>query len=125
MEKIKSYRDLNIWKLGIEIVEEIYKITNNFPQTEVYALTSQMRRAAISISSNIAEGFSRNHNKEYKQFLYVALGSCAELETQIEIASKLGYVSSNIKEYLLQKTNSLSRMVMSLIKCLVNINKDR
>jgi four helix bundle protein len=93
IKKIRNFRDLNIWKLGIEVVEDIYKLTKNFPQTKLYGLTTQMRRCAISIPSNVAEGFTRKHNKEYKQFLYIALGSCSELETQIEIAFRLKYIS--------------------------------
>ena len=68
--KIKNYKDLNIWKRSIEVVEDIYKITKNFPKEEIYGLTSQLRRSAVSIPSNIVEGFARFSNKEYKQFLY-------------------------------------------------------
>jgi four helix bundle protein len=67
-EKIKNFKDLNIWKLGVEIVEDIYSLTKNFPKEELYGLCSQMRRCAVSMPSNIAEGFARKHNKEYKQF---------------------------------------------------------
>ena len=79
--KTRKLKDLRIWKKGIEIVKEVYRFTESFPQKEQYGLISQMRRAAISIPSNIAEGFKRYHNKEFKQFLYIALGSAAELET--------------------------------------------
>jgi len=79
--KIKSYRDLNIWKRSIKVVEDIYKITKNFPKEEIYGLTGQLRRSAVSIPSNIAEGFARFSNKEYRQFLFISLGSCAELST--------------------------------------------
>jgi four helix bundle protein len=81
--KIKDYKDLKVWQLGIEIVDKIYLVTESFPKDEQYGLISQMRRAAVSIPSNIAEGFVRNYTKEYKQFLYVSLGSCAELETHL------------------------------------------
>jgi len=118
MEKIKNFRDLNIWKLGVEIVEDTYKLTKNFPREELYGLASQMRRAAVSIPSNVAEGFTRKHNKEYKQFLFVALGSCAELETQIEIAAKLEYIKKQEKNDLLEKINHVTRMTMNLLKCL-------
>lgn len=83
--------------MGKDIVLAIYKITASFPKEEIYGLTSQMRRAAISIPSNIGEGFNRYHNREYKQFLYVALGSCAELETQIEIAFDLNHMVESAK----------------------------
>ena len=114
--KIKTYRDLDIWNSGIQIVKDIYEITENFPKYELYGLTSQMRRAGISIPSNIAEGFRRYHNKEYKQFLYVSLGSCAELETQITISKELEYISEEKEAFLLEKTDHLSRMIMNLIK---------
>ena len=116
VEKIRNFRDLDTWKKGIEIVKDIYKIVGEFPKQELYGLASQMQKSAISIPSNIAEGFNRFHNKEYKQFLYVALGSCAELETQIEIASELRYIDDKKKRVLLEKINHESRMLTSLIK---------
>lgn len=76
-EGVKRFNDLRIWQKGIEIVGDIYILTKKFPKEELYGLTSQLRRSAISIPSNIAEGFRRYHNKEFKQFLYIALGSCA------------------------------------------------
>lgn len=117
-EKIKNFRDLNIWQLGIEIVEDVYKISKDFPQHELYGIVSQIRRSAVSIPSNTAEGFARKHNREYKQFLYITLGSCAELETQIEIACRLKYLSDQNKEMLLEKVNHVTRMIMNLLKCL-------
>ncbi|MFH1996833.1 MAG: four helix bundle protein [Candidatus Omnitrophota bacterium] len=117
-EKIKSFRDLNIWKKGIEIVEDVYKTTESFSKSELYGLTSQMRRSAVSIPSNIAEGFTRKHSKEYRQFLYIAMGSCAELETHIEIAQRLQYLDARLKEDLLEKINHTTRMIMSLLKLL-------
>lgn len=116
MDKIQSFRDLDIWKLGKEIVVETYKITQSFPKEEAFGLTSQMRRAAISIPSNVAEGFNRYHNKEYKQFLFIALGSCAEMETQIEICFELNYISEICKNDLLEKLNHETRMLRNLIK---------
>lgn len=116
--KIRNFRDLNIWKLGVEIVEDIYKLTKNFPKDELYGLIAQMRRCAVSIPSNTAEGFARKYNKEYRQFLYIALGSCAELETHIEIAFKLKYFREEEKEGLLEKINHINRMIMNLLKCL-------
>ena len=91
--KVKSYKELNVWKKGIEIVDRIYKITENLPQKELYGLASQMQRSAISIPSNIAEGFARGHTAEYRQFLRIALGSCAELETQLIIALRRNYTT--------------------------------
>jgi four helix bundle protein len=115
-EKIKNFRDLNVWKKGMEIVKEIYTVVDGFPRQECYGLTSQMQRCSVSIPSNIAEGFNRFHNKEYKQFLYVALGSCAELETQIEIAMELKYMDTQKKTSLLEKLDHESRMLRNLIK---------
>jgi len=116
IEKIRNFRDLDIWNKGIEIVKDIYKIVGGFPKQGLYGLAGQMQKSAISIPSNIAEGFNRFHNKEYKQFLYVALGSCAELETQIEIASELRYIDDKKRRVLLEKIKHESRMLTSLIK---------
>lgn len=86
---LKSYKELIVWQKSIKLVKEIYKITNEFPKNEIYGLSSQMQRAAISIPSNIAEGYSRKNLKEYIQFLHIAYGSSAELETQLTIAKEL------------------------------------
>jgi len=117
-EKIKNFRDLNIWKLSIEIVEDVYRLTKNFPNDETYGLVAQMRRCAVSVPSNTAEGFARKHSKEYKQFLSIALGSCAELETHTEIAFRLRYLNEKDAKDLFEKTNHTSRMIASLLKCL-------
>jgi four helix bundle protein len=116
IEKIRNFRDLDVWKKGIEIVKDVYKTTSGFPKQEFYGLTNQMQRCSVSIPSNIAEGFNRFHNKEYKQFLYIVLGSCAELETQIEIAVELKYISEQVKTSLLEKLDHESRMLRNLIK---------
>jgi len=115
-EKIKNFRDLDVWKKGIEIVKNVYKTVSSFPKQEFYGLASQMQRCSISIPSNIAEGFNRFHNKEYKHFLYIALGSCAELETQIEIAVELKYIDEQRRTFLLEKLDHESRMLRNLIK---------
>jgi len=114
--KITNFRDLDVWQKGIDIVKDTYKTTEGFPRQEVFGLSSQMRRSAVSIPSNIAEGFNRFHNKEYARFLYVALGSCAELETQVEIASELAYMSAETKSALLEKLDHETRMLRNLIK---------
>jgi len=114
--KIKSYKDLNIWKRSIKVVEDIYKTTKNFPKEEIYGLTSQLRRSAVSIPSNIVEGFARFSNKEYKQFLFISLGSCAELSTQIIIALRLDYLESKESDKLLNEIDEISKMTMNLIK---------
>lgn len=85
----KSYRDLIVWRKSIEVVKDVYLITESFPREEIYGLISQMRRAAVSIPSNIAEGRSRGTRKDFVQFLRVSLGSCAELSTQIIISKEL------------------------------------
>ncbi len=114
--KIRSFRDLDIWKRSIKLVEGIYGITKSFPKEEMYGLTSQLRRAAVSIPSNISEGFARLHSREYKQFLYTSLGSCAELTTQIIIASRLRYLEDGKVDELLSEIDEISKMTMSLIK---------
>ncbi|WP_447971932.1 four helix bundle protein [Nitrospira sp. M1] len=114
--RIKSFRDLEIWQLGKEIVLDIYKITKSFPREELYGLSAQMRRASVSIPSNVAEGFNRRHNKEYRQFLYVSLGSCAELETQIDVSSALKYLTIEKGQCVLEKLDHESRMLQNLIK---------
>ena len=116
--KIKSYKELDVWKKGIEIVDVVYKMTGTFPKEERYGLANQMQRAAVSIASNIAEGFARQHTKEYQQFCYIALGSCAELETQLIIAQRRNYVSSEAFSELEDYLDHESRMLMNLIKSL-------
>src|ERR1035437_1733915 len=91
---MSSYKDLKVWEKAISLTVEIYKITEDFPREEIYGLTSQMRRATVSIPSNIAEGRNRGTRKDFCNFLRIALGSCAELSTQIEIAKKLSKTSN-------------------------------
>ena len=112
---IKDYKDLQIWQKGIDITDKVYSVTEDFPKSELYGLTSQMRKASVSIPSNVAEGFARYHNKEYRQFLYISLGSCAELETQMIIASKRNYVTQKKLKELSEDINHESRMIASLI----------
>ena len=110
-----THKDLDIWKLSIELVEKIYKLTALFPKEEIYGLVSQMRRAAVSIPSNISEGAARNHKKEYIQFLYMSLGSLSELETQIIISQKLNYLSDNA---IMKDIEILRRKLLNFIKYL-------
>jgi four helix bundle protein len=114
--KIRSFRDLRIWQKGIELVKEVYKITQYFPKEEQYGLSSQMRRAAVSVPSNVAEGFRRKYNKEHKQFLSIALGSCAELETQVIIAKELSYLDKDKEEALLEILDHICAMTVNLDK---------
>lgn len=109
-----THKDLDIWKLGIELVVEVYKLTDNFPKEEIYGLTAQMRRCAVSVPSNIAEGAARNSKKEYLKFLYISLGSLSELETQLIIAQRLNYLE-NSKFEILEK---LRRKMLNFIKYL-------
>jgi len=114
--EIREFRDLNTWKLGMSIVIDIYRLTKSFPKDELFGLTSQMRRAAVSIPTNIAEGFNRYHTKEFIRYLYISLGSCAELETQLEIASGLTYLGNEAKLDLMENINHETRMLRNLIK---------
>jgi four helix bundle protein len=107
VNEIKTHRDLNVWKEAIhvppcngrkdDLAKRIYSLTADFPKEKMYGLVSQMRRSAVSIPSNIAEGAARNSNKEFIQFLYISLGSLAELETQLLISRELKFVSDNIE----------------------------
>ena len=98
-----DHKDLDVWKKSMDLVESIYKITQTFPDTEKYGLTSQMRRAAVSIPSNIAEGAARKGDKELIQFLYISIGSLSELETQYLIAIRLGFITQKV-DFELQLT---------------------
>lgn len=111
--RTNTHKDLDVWKLGINFVENIYKCTKNFPKEDLYALTSQLKRSAISVPSNIAEGYARAGNKELIQFLYIALGSLSECETQIIIAIKLGYLPDDI---ILGDIEIIRRKLLNLIK---------
>jgi four helix bundle protein len=115
-EKIKDYKDLKIWQQAMDIVVEVYRLTSTFPPEERFGLTFQMRKSAVSIASQIPEGSARRSNREYTQFLYISLGSCAELETQTLIAGRLGYMSQQDVSRLVEKLGSQSRMTMSLIQ---------
>jgi len=114
---IKSYRDLEVWKKSITLVKKIYLMTRDFPKEETYGLINQMRRSAVSIPSNIAEGKTRQHTNEYIQFLYIALGSCAELESQIIIAKELEYIKESEVEAL-NELDEIGKMIRNLIKSL-------
>ncbi len=116
--KSRSFRDLDVWKLSIEFVKNIYKITNKFPNSEIYGLTSQLRRSAISIPSNIAEGQGRNSSKEFGQFLAIALGSLAELETQVIIAKEIGYLTGENLIPLLADMDVIRKMIKALASSL-------
>jgi len=115
-----DHKDLDIWKKGIDLVTAIYQVTDSFPRSEIYGLTNQLRRAAISVPSNIAEGAARNSDKEFIQFLHVALGSLSEAETQIIIAARLGYIKNEENLPNRKEIETLRKMITGLIKYLKN-----
>ncbi len=116
---MRTHKDLDVWKEAIGFVKEIYEVTSNFPKEEIYSLTAQIRRCAISIPSNIAEGAARNSKKEFVQFLYIALGSCAELDTQLIISKELGYIDSEFNE-LSENLEKIKSKLLGLIRYLRN-----
>jgi len=119
-EKLKNYKDLKVWQRSYQLCLEIYKITKGFPDEEKYGLTSQLRRAAVSVPSNIAEGYGRKTTPEYIQFLYIAYGSICEIGTQILLAGDLGYIESVKLEMLNEGVREVERMLKGLIKSLEN-----
>jgi len=120
---LNSHKDLIVYQKSIEFVTKIYETTNNFPKEELFGLTSQLRRAAISIPSNMAEGFARRHNKELTQFLYVSLGSAVEIETQLLIAKNINYINEEIYIMLTNLLSEISKMLIGLIHKLESNNK--
>jgi four helix bundle protein len=111
---IKSYRDLFVWQKSFGLVKDVYKITGSFPKSELFGLVNQMRRAAVAIPSNIAEGFSRKSRKEYAQFIMVAFASGAELETQLLLAESLSFVSEEDVKNLLAVLTEIMKMLNAL-----------
>ncbi len=120
MSQIESYENLIVWQKAMDLVEEIYKISELFPKEEIYGLTSQMRRAAVSIPSNIAEGSRRGTRKDFRNFLLTAYASGAELETQIKICKRL----EKTKDFNYDKINVLLIEVMKMLNSMVNKLKD-
>jgi four helix bundle protein len=112
----KSYQDLEIWKNGMEIVIKLYSKTKSFPKEETYGLIGQIRRAAVSIPSNIAEGFNRRKDREVIRFLHIAYGSCGELKTQMEICPRLGYLSHDDRILLFDRVDHEERMLKKYIE---------
>jgi four helix bundle protein len=117
---VKSYRDLEVWRLGLDLAETIYGYTAGFPKSEIFALSSQMRRAAVSIPSNIAEGQARSSSKEFLHFLSIVLGYLAELETQIELATRLEYLDAH-----LDVARAQIQVLGKKLHCLRNSLRDR
>lgn len=119
---MKDFKKLKVWQKGIEMVVDIYKTSKSFPKEELYGLTSQIRRCAISVPSNIAEGSGRNSDKDFHRFLDISLGSSFELETQLIIANKLEYLPDNEFDELTKKIQEEQKMITGLQKS-ININK--
>jgi len=113
-----THKNLEVWHKSIKYVTLIYKVTNSFPKEEMYGLTSQIRRCAISIPSNIAEGAARRSKLEFRQFLYIALSSGSELETQIIISRELNFINATSAGQLLDELSIIAKMVPGLIKSL-------
>lgn len=113
---IRDFKDLLVWQKGMDLAEVVYRITENLPPCEQWCLASQMRRAAVSVPSNIAEGYGRQSTGNYKQFLSISRGSILELETQLYLCIRLGYFKQNDAEEVLGKIIELNKMLSSLIK---------
>ena len=113
---VKTHKDLDVWKRSMGFITLLYKLTTNFPKDEIYGLTNQMRRAAVSIPSNIAEGAARKSNKEYIQFLYIALGSAAELETQLIVSKNLNFIDDKSFDLLVKERDEIAQMLFGLIR---------
>jgi four helix bundle protein len=113
---IESYRDLRVWQVAIELTVTCYNETKNFPPSETYGLTSQIRRSSTSIAANIAEGYGRDNTGSYIQFLRMAQGSLKELETHLIIATRIGYLDRSQEEVLLQKAEQIGKMLRALMR---------
>lgn len=113
---VKSYKDLKVWGEAVDLVTDVYRLTEEFPGRETFGLTSQVQRAAVSIASNIAEGHARNSDNEFHHFLGIALGSVAELETQLIIAGKLNYLVPDKLAPVLNQCDEVGKMLQGLKK---------
>jgi len=122
-QKVNTHHDLDVWKRSISYVTKIYELTETFPSEERFGLISQIRRSAISIPSNVAEGAARRSDKEFLQFLYISLGSVAELETQLIISNNLKFVESS--DQLFSELNEIKKMTLGLIKYVKSKNGNK
>jgi four helix bundle protein len=119
MEKeTKGFRQLVVWQKAYDLTLEVYRLTRTFPKSETYGIISQLQRAIVSIPANIAEGYERNHRKEYLQFLFIAKGSLGEVETYILLAKDLGYLKDADYAVIDEKRKTVSRLLKGLIKSL-------
>lgn len=114
----RSYQDLEVWQKAMALAKEVYQATANFPSEERFGLVNQMRRAAVSIPSNLAEGHSRSSTNEFRRFIFIAKGSAAELETQIILSTDLEYLEEQAKDSLLDQLSRIGRMLRGLSKSL-------
>ena len=117
-QSIRSYRDLDVWRKAMELAQRCYEATADFPKREIYGLASQIRRAAVSIPSNIAEGHSRRSRQAYLNHLSIALGSQSEVETQIDLSCRLGFISKQVSEEILLMAAEIGRMLHGLLASL-------
>ena len=115
---IRDYRDLHIWQGAMRLVKAVYSATSTFPSSEIYGLTNQIRRAAVSVPSNIAEGHGRENDGDFKRFLATARGSLAELQTQLILCGELGYLEDEAVATLFRNTEELARMIRGMQKSL-------
>ncbi len=115
---VKDFRELIVWQKAMDLVESVYRTTTLFPKEELYGLTSQMRRAAVSIPSNIAEGQGRNTTRDFLHFLAIAYGSLKEIETQVLIAERLGYISNQQSDVHVRSTTEIARLISGLANSL-------
>jgi len=116
VSKIRSFTDLNAWREGHKLVLDIYKITQKFPKEEMFGLTIQLRRAGVSFTSNIAEGFSRNSYKEKLQFYSMALGSLTEIQNQLLVAKDIGYITKETFDKIAEQTIVINKITNGLIR---------
>jgi four helix bundle protein len=124
-KKIESYKDLIVWQKGIELVGELYSVTKGFPKEEMFGLTNQIRRAAVSVPANIAEGWGRNSTKNYIQFIRISIGSLYEIETQLIIANNQNYITNQKKSALSARIDELGKMLNKLLKSLDNFIENK
>ena len=113
---IRSYRDLRVWQAGMDLAENAYRLSKKFPASEIYGLTSQIRRSATSVPANIAEGYGRESTRSYIQFLKTARGSLRELETHVLLAQRIGLIDATDSTDLIKKAESIGKMLSALIK---------
>lgn len=124
-EKIKNFTDLNAWKEGHKLVLMVYKMTKKFPREELFGITNQMRRCAVSVTSNIVEGFSRFSFKEKTQFYYISLGFTTELQNQLYIVRDVDYIKEEIFKEIFDQTEKVQKLLSGLIKSSKSIQNTR